>query len=61
MVHENYIKLYLNLFSYNLLINTRLINKRTNLGNIYLDKRYIISTIYTNANVTSFIKKKGTN
>lgn len=58
----NKIILYVNLLiNYNLLIKTRLTNKRTNLGNIYLEKRYINSTIYMNVKVTSFIKKKGTN
>ena len=59
---QNKIILFLDLLiNYNLLIKTRLRNKRTNLGNIYLEKRYIKSTIYMNVKVTSFIKKKGTN
>ena len=45
---------------YNLLINTRVANKRTNLGNIYLEKKYISTTIIVNVNATSLIKKKGT-
>ena len=31
-------------------------NKRTNLGNIYLDSIYIVITITAKAKVTSFIK-----
>ncbi len=41
---------------YNLLIKTRLKNKRTNLGKIYLEKTYIIVTSITKANVTWLIK-----
>jgi hypothetical protein len=41
---------------YNLLINTRDVNKRTNLGKTYFEKTYIITTRNMNANVTSFIK-----
>jgi len=41
---------------YNLLMNIRDVNKRTNLGKIYLEKTYIITTRSINANVTSFIK-----
>lgn len=46
---------------YNLLIKVRVKYKRVNLGNIYLEKTYIIITNKTNAKSTSFIKKKGTN
>ena len=46
---------------YNLLINTRVANKRTNLGNIYLENTYINKTRVVNVNTTSLIKKKGTN
>lgn len=42
--------------NYNLLINTRVINKRTNLGNIYFENTYIITTSNIKANVTWFIK-----
>ena len=31
-------------------------NKRTNLGNIYLDNRYTVIVIIVNVKVTSFIK-----
>ena len=41
---------------YNLLINTRDVNRRTNLGKIYFEKTYIITTRSINANVTWFIK-----
>ena len=41
---------------YNLLINIRDINKRTNLGNIYFEKTYIIITNNIKANVTWFMK-----
>ena len=37
---------------YNLLINIRDINKRTNLGNIYFEKTYIIIAINTKAKLT---------
>jgi len=37
---------------YNLLIKTRLINKRTNLGKIYFEKMYIINVRIIKANVT---------
>jgi len=43
-------------FDYNLLMNKRLKNKRTNLGKINLDKIYIITTSRTKAKVTWFIK-----
>ena len=36
-------------------------NKRTNLGNIYLEKTYINTVIIVKANTTSLIKKNGTN
>lgn len=41
---------------YNLLINIRLKNKRTNLGKIYFEKIYIIIISNIKANVTWFIK-----
>ena len=37
--------------NYNLLINIRDVNKRTNLGNIYFEKTYTITTNNINANV----------
>ena len=40
---------------YILSINTRDINKRTILGNIYLDKIYNIKTINPNENTISFM------
>ena len=49
------------MFNYNLLINKRLKNKRTNLGKINLDKIYIIATSKIKAKVTWFINKNGTN
>jgi len=39
-----------------LLIKTRVENKRTNLGSMYLENTYINSAINVNANVTWFIK-----
>lgn len=48
-------------FIYNLLINKRAENKRTNLGNIYFEKIYINKTIMAKANTTWFIKQNGTN
>ena len=41
---------------YNLLINKRDVNKRTNLGNMYFENTYIITTSNINANVTWFTK-----
>jgi len=41
---------------YNLLIKRRVVNKRTNLGNIYFEKTYINKTMIVNANTTWFIK-----
>jgi len=49
------------IYIYNLLINTRVANKRTNLGNMYLEKTYTSSTNMANAKTTWFMKKKGTN
>ena len=46
---------------YNLLIKTRVVNKRTNLGNMYLENTYINSTNIAKAKTTWLIKKKGTN
>ena len=40
---------------YILLINIRDKNKRTILGNIYLDNMYKINTIMAKANITSFM------
>jgi hypothetical protein len=45
-----------NVRNYNLLIKTRVVNKRTNLGNMYLENTNINSAIIANANVTWFIK-----
>ena len=47
-----------NVISYNLLIKTRVVNKRTNLGNMYLKNTNIKNAIFANANVTLFIKIK---
>lgn len=44
------------MFNYNLLMNKRLKNKRTNLGKMNLDKIYIIATSKIKAKVTWFIK-----
>ena len=46
----------MNITYYNLLINIREMNKRTNLGNIYFENTYIIIVSNTKANVTWFIK-----
>ena len=46
---------------YNLLMKLRVKYKRVNLGNIYLEKTYIIIINNINVNNTWFIKKKGTN
>ena len=53
-----YIYLYMNItmINYNLLINIRVINKRTNLGNIYFESTYNIITRDTKAKITWFIK-----
>lgn len=51
------IKCYLLIeLSKSFVINVRDKNKRTNLGNIYLDRIYTVTVITANANVTSFIK-----
>lgn len=42
--------------NYNLLMKTRVVNKRTNLGNMYLDKKNIAIAIIAKAKVISFIK-----
>ena len=42
-------------------MKTRVVNKRTNLGNMYLLNTYIKPAIIANANVTWFMKKNGTN
>ena len=47
--------------NYNLLIKTRVKNKRVNLGSIYFEKTYIITISKTNVKTTWLIKKKGTN
>jgi len=39
----------------------RVLNKRTNLGNIYFENMYIINTSNKKLKVTWFTKKKGTN
>lgn len=44
------------IFNYNLLINTRVINKRTNLPKVYLENTYIVITSNIKANVIWFIK-----
>lgn len=44
------------IYYYNLLMKTRLKNKRTNLGNTYLENTYIIVTNKTNANITWLTK-----
>jgi ATP-dependent Clp protease ATP-binding subunit ClpA len=41
---------------YNLLINIRDINKRTNLGNVFFENTYIIITSNIKAKVIWFIK-----
>ena len=41
---------------YNLLINIRVINKRTNLGKMYFENTYISTTSDAKAKVTWFIK-----
>lgn len=41
---------------YNLLINIRVINKRTNLGKMYFENTYINTTSNAKAKVTWFIK-----
>jgi hypothetical protein len=41
---------------YNLLIKIRVINKRTNLGNMYFENTYIITTSNIKAKVTWFTK-----
>jgi hypothetical protein len=42
--------------NYNLVMKTRVKNKRTNLGRIYFEKIYIIATSKIKANVTWFMK-----
>ena len=44
--------IYLLWFIYSLLINKRVANKRTNVGNIYLEKMYINKTSVAKANTT---------
>jgi hypothetical protein len=56
LIYNKYIRYF-----YNLLIKRRVINNCSLLGNIYFEKTYIIKTNNIKANVTSFIKKKGTN
>ena len=46
---------------YNLLMNTRVANRRTNLGKMYLENTYTNNTKIVNANTTWFTKKNGTN
>jgi hypothetical protein len=56
-VARRYITLRINnVKNYNLLMKTRVVNKRTNLGNMYLENTNINSAIIANANVTWFIK-----
>ena len=38
--------------NYNLVINKRVVNKDTNLGNIYLENKYSIKSIKTKTKVT---------
>jgi len=45
-----------NVFNYNLLINIRDINKRTNRGNVFFENTYIITTSNIKAKVIWFIK-----
>lgn len=56
-----YIYIYLNLnksnfYFYNLVTIIRVINKRTNLGNMYFEKIYTIKHNKTKVNITWFIK-----
>ena len=51
----DFMKIYINLLYYILLINIRDKNKRTILGNMYLDNIYKINTIIAKANIISFI------
>ena len=52
-VARRYITLRINnVKNYNLLMKTRVVNKRTNLGNMYLENTNINSAIIANANVT---------
>ena len=53
--------LYIIVVIYNLLIKIRVKNKRTNLGKMYLENKYIITTSKVKANVIWLIKKKGIN
>jgi len=48
------------LFDSNVFKNTRVLNRRTNLGNIYFENRYIIKTNSRKLYVTWFTKKNGT-
>jgi len=48
---KKYMHLQENIY-YNLLINIRVVNKRTNLGNMYFENTYIIITSKIKANVT---------
>ena len=49
------------MYTYNLLINVRAANKRSNLGNMYLENAYTSKTNIANENTIWLIKKKGTN
>ena len=53
-LQESYSSYFINIY-YILLINIRDKNKRTILGNIYLDNTYKINTIIAKANTISFI------
>jgi len=44
------------MFFYNLLIKRRVKNSRTNLGNMYFEKTYIIIVSIIKANITWLIK-----
>ena len=54
-VHKNY-KLMFYEKIYNLLINVRVANKRTNLGNMYFENTYTSKNIIANVNTTWLIK-----
>ena len=49
-------EVYLTYENYRTLMNKRVENKRTNLGNIYFENIYTNKTIIVNANITSFTK-----
>ena len=53
--------MYISVKYYNFLIKIREINNLTNLGNIYLEKKYIIIVRNKKVKIVWLIKKKGTN